>query len=120
MKYLKKFIINEAVNKVEVQEFCNNNLAYLIDKGFYFAITSYSYKYIISIKKTSHELFQWSDVKDDLIPFLIFFNIPGYISIDIKSKFDFYIQDINVDNLDNIGISYPIRSIGFSILSKNW
>jgi hypothetical protein len=85
MKYLKKY--NESVdNRVsELQEFCNSNLAYLIDDGFqvncdYNNFTSKDEIYIKfnKVATTSSNidseifksiLFNWDDVKDDYIPF---------------------------------------------------
>ncbi len=86
MKYLKKFILNESVIQNEFQEFCDNHLAYLLDKGFYceieqikvgeFGASRDPNSYSILIKKNgrddnSSRLFYWEDIKDDLIPFII-------------------------------------------------
>ncbi len=90
MKYLKSY--NESIdNKIlELQEFCESNLAYLIDDGFQVTVTNGQYgnkdSTIINIKKNVkmlsrvnsieqlnnnfiNGLFKWDDVKDDFIPF---------------------------------------------------
>lgn len=84
MKYLKKY--NESVDNIlELQEFCESNLAYIIDAGFqvncdYGNFTSKYEIYIkfnkvvttssnISSEIFKSRLFNWDDVKDDYIPF---------------------------------------------------
>jgi hypothetical protein len=42
MRYLKYFESNVHPIQKELQEFCDNNLAYLIDTGFDFEISEYS------------------------------------------------------------------------------
>jgi hypothetical protein len=151
MKYLKKFILNEsALQELQVlQEFCDNHLAYLLDKGFYCEInptyTSQSkdkiIKYLITLKKSGRDdnysmLFYWEDIKDDLIPFIILLynkyesyddnmNIidrhkdSEYIKIS-NQKLGYYRKsEIKEDYLDKLDIDYPILSIEFSIGKLN-
>lgn len=47
MKHIKKFNESVNINITELQEFCNDNLAYLIDGGF-------------KVKCTSHRTFKAS------------------------------------------------------------
>lgn len=71
MRYLRKF--NESTND-DLQSFCEDNLAYLIDEGFKVKVEeSYFKRAKITIHKFSFPIwtkFTWDDVKDDVIPFL--------------------------------------------------
>ncbi len=101
MKYLKKF--NESnSNKVEdVKKFCNENLAYLIDAGFYLMYsTSSSFidkqKGILpkqcSISLHKHSGFmKWDEIVDDFVPFLqILNNKYELVKLEPTSKRDKY------------------------------
>lgn len=83
MRFLRKF--NEAVNKKELKEFCEEYLAYLIDEGFEIEIVSEDGLEFVHISKPQsffevdredetfgrrYQTFQWSEVKDQFIPFL--------------------------------------------------
>lgn len=81
MKYLKKF--NESVDDtlMELQDFCETSLAYLLDDDFEVNVTRIRPKrlnyFSISIGKSVKEsrilqlqVFKWDDIKDQIIPFL--------------------------------------------------
>jgi hypothetical protein len=68
MRFLRKF--NEAVNKKELKEFCEEYLAYLIDEGFEIEIVSEDGLEFVRIYDYQDRPFQWSDVKEHFIPFL--------------------------------------------------
>jgi hypothetical protein len=73
MKYLKLF--NESLEAdEELQDFCDMNLAYLIDEGFKTTIESYKYSKIIYFTKIGKdyesETFEWKEIKNSFIPFL--------------------------------------------------
>lgn len=124
MKYLKKY--NESNNNklLELQEFCNSYLAYLIDDGFKI---KYNYNNVLfinieknnelnrinSIKELNDNfikgLFKWNDIKYDFIPFyenlLQKYNIMEiYLLCDtriiINSKVDITINDILEDKIN--------------------
>lgn len=69
---------------LDLQEYCESNLAFLIDEGYKINFSAlYSYDpeiggLLISIRKPSgnlvHETFTWSDVKDELIRFAYLIN----------------------------------------------
>lgn len=100
MKRMKLF---ESFNfKDELQKFCDDNLAYLIDDGYVFKLydgqdSLYTHpKGLIEFilykpNKNVSELFEFSDIKYDLIPFLISLN-KTYEVVKYKSgyqvKFD--------------------------------
>ena len=81
MKYLKKY--NESVDSklLELQEFCNSYLAYLIDAGFSVKCNHPSHydenENMINIQKLiapnngliKRGSFSWNQIKDDFIPF---------------------------------------------------
>lgn len=62
----------------ELQKFCDDNLAYLIDNGYLFKLfdDNKGFSEFILYKPNGHvyELFEFSDIKYDLIPFLILLN----------------------------------------------
>ena len=72
MKYLKFF--NESRTD-ELKQFCNDNLAFFIDDGFSVKCKDYygDGDITISIKKDKLKdiNFNWFDVRDDIIPFMI-------------------------------------------------
>jgi hypothetical protein len=51
MRYLKKFLITERVDLDELQELCDNTLAYLIDEGFKVEINQFNAIYCNSFEK---------------------------------------------------------------------
>ena len=80
MIYLKKF--NESnLSKVNLNHFCQINLAYLIDDGFKIKIKKNNFsnenRLDIDIKKYSNGkkvIFTYDEIKDDFIPFLYYLN----------------------------------------------
>jgi hypothetical protein len=103
MKYLKR--IFESTTTEELQDFCETNLAYLLDDGeFDFPLEGSSsifknnnvlvrddvygkkfngIQYMIHIKKSKlGERFKWIDVKEHIIPFLHVLNREYRISRD--------------------------------------
>lgn len=76
MRYLKKFVlIKESVDNL--QEFCEMNLATLLDNGYSVNIMTESYMdfnciVIDNIEGNNFHLrgFEWDDVKDYVIPFI--------------------------------------------------
>ena len=79
MKYIKKF--NESARyKVygtpirDLHKFCEDHLAFIIDEGYKVEIGSTrsfeNHKLSIEIKKVIKESFNYTDIKDDFIPFL--------------------------------------------------
>ena len=90
MKYLKR-IFESTTTKEELQEFCEINLAYLLDDGdFDILVRDDVYgkkfngiKYMIHIRKSKlGERFKWKDVKEYIIPFLHVLNREYRISRD--------------------------------------
>ena len=85
MKYIKLFETFERWSrdqKSELQDYCETNLAYLMDEGFkvrvgqQYAIGIIYGNVSIAIKKEptngqSREDFNWSDIKDHFIPFCV-------------------------------------------------
>ena len=71
MKHLRKF--NESL-KEELQDFCETYLAYLIDEGFKVRISKFEGDdfHQIMIGTSEPINFLWSEVKDQVLPFLHF------------------------------------------------
>jgi hypothetical protein len=70
MRYLKPF--NESINKDDMQEYCEMNLAYLLDEGLQVSVSQH---YMFRQKITSVELSfpketLWLQIKDHIMPFL--------------------------------------------------
>jgi hypothetical protein len=89
MRWIKLFedyvMRNKDIDlKDELESFCKDNLAYLLDKGFVFKLhvertygfdSDYSLEFLLYKPVNSRsELFEYSDIKYDLIPFLILLN----------------------------------------------
>ena len=73
MKYLKLFNENTDNFKEELQDFCDMNLAYLLDEGFTLQYARYNKSlYSVTLIKNPGERhkFTWDEVKDRYIPFL--------------------------------------------------
>jgi hypothetical protein len=136
MKYLKKFLLTEKIDINELQNFCSDNLAYLIDEGFEFKIKDGNgYTYITISKNHFEQLsnyytFEWNEIKEDIIPFIIYLydkynfdhnmniydrhGVSEFIKIS-QSKLGFYKKsEININYLENLDIDYPITKIIFS------
>jgi hypothetical protein len=80
MKWIKLFEeINIEIDiKDELESFCNDNLAYLLDNGYVFKLyemDSHSIEFLLyKPNGYASELFEYSDIKYDLIPFLVLLN----------------------------------------------
>ena len=90
MKHLKPF--NESINKDDMQEFCEMNLAYLMDEGLQVS-TDQQYKYrelITSVELSFPEETLWLKIKDHIMPFL--HRISNGYTLDPIHK---YLKDTN-------------------------
>jgi hypothetical protein len=87
MRYLKTFENLEKFSSgvSEIETFIKNNLAYILDEGFTYKVNFKRYggklNYPVKIVKIEEKgnnrnlaIFNWDDVKDDLIPFLELLN----------------------------------------------
>ena len=87
MRYLKTFenlnYFSSGVNEIET--FIKNNLAYILDEGFTYKVNFKKYNdrfnYPVRIHKVEQKdntrkqlIFDWVNIKDDLIPFLELLN----------------------------------------------
>ena len=107
MRHLKKFNESKQLDKERLRDFCEESLAYLMDDGLHILIewqaavlnsnsTSSYMRLIISFSPpfTSSRK-SWSELKDQIIPFLIRLN----------RKYDLHVIDQNKDDKDcNIGL----------------
>lgn len=69
MKHLKKF--NESVNEYDLKDYCETNLAYLMDEGLEVKIGDYEGDLSVDLYLYGRP---WSEIKDQIIPFLYRFN----------------------------------------------
>lgn len=115
MRYIKLFEESKMSRTDELKQFCNDNLAYLTDDGFSAECEDYKELYIyISIRKDNGNYsnalnFNWFDVRDDIIPFIITLNDKYSNKYNINVTFktnrhniDINIQDIIEDRLKDI------------------
>jgi hypothetical protein len=145
MKHLKRF--NENKNEdflKEIEEMCNNYLAFLSDIGFVFGFRQLISSYvkgvnevIVTIKKpeqyngaVKNVYFKLNDVKDHLIPFLhVLDNDFG-----LRSKYGFHnspvrlwlshrdedVSHISIDELDELDeLDMDVQAIQFFIKQPN-
>ena len=134
MKHIRKF--NESLDIFEMQEFCNDNLAYLIDDGFSIEpIFATSYHVPLADAYTTfgiykevngnYNVFNWYDVRDDIIPFMSILS-KKYIVFDIKFRYKVSTEDgtwitdskvlsiISLDRIEDIkiiGVVFNIKNI---------
>jgi hypothetical protein len=105
MRYLKKF--NEATNWTdesisELQEFCDDYLAYLKDQGFKVICRKITRRQkvhtLIIISKTEGSFtvdeFYWADIRDYFIPFFEMLK-ENYETSNMLDEYDNYGQPIN-------------------------
>ena len=76
MKHLRGFNESSAgLTQEEIKDFCEINLAYLLDDGMdilmdeYNIVDKFGYEVILSLKDVDNK--RWIDIKDQVIPFLI-------------------------------------------------
>lgn len=102
MKYLKKFKEAYNNNELEIKEFCELNIPYLIDMKYKIVILGISPLFKIEDTSNLHYIQllsnikngirmskdKWSDIKDDVVPFLTYLNseYPVYMFKDMMSK----------------------------------
>lgn len=140
MKHLKPFFESvsgwDNINVRELKEFANNShFAYLVDEGFTIDVFSringtlfndnqhfdtFTFIRIIKRERGALVLFNWDDIKDNLIPFLEMF-IRRYNLSDIRLKVDFGVENHSVSGVsgynikdvinDNLKNNLPIKYI---------
>lgn len=115
MKYLRKFFENNDNSLDELQKFCNENLAYLIDEGFEVKVEKYSswlckkgfkikfskverdFPNLIDVEKDSS--FFWRNIKNDFIPFFELLNEIYEICPTNRDYMQTYHLNNDADNL---------------------
>lgn len=112
MKHLKRF--NESISgldKEEVQEFCENYLAYLLDDDYYLLIVEGPVYFKINFSSNKNYPFtlanEWDIIKDNFIPFLSMLDRSYNISkgkmydekvIEIDNQ-EYILSDVIQDNI---------------------
>jgi hypothetical protein len=94
MKYLKRFFesLVGSGTKEELQKFCNENLAYLLDEGFEIVVDSYTECYVLVFYSIGAD-FYFRNIKNDFIPFFEFLK-NKYTIIKPLSKYSENSSDI--------------------------
>jgi hypothetical protein len=127
MKYLKKF--NESkIDLEDLQKYCNECLAYLIDEGFVVNIYTFNDKvYEFEFKKEPYQSFSFDTIKEDFLTFLEVLNDKYEILKLNNSQNNIRINGLRkdgeylIDDLmyENVSVDFPILSILFKIQEKN-
>lgn len=74
MKHLKRF--NESINEYDLKDYCETHLAYLMDEGLEVKIDYYEGDLSVDLylyQSNGHGR-PWSEIKDQIMPFLYRFN----------------------------------------------
>ncbi len=76
MEHIKSF---DELYLDDIEKFCNDNLAYILDDGFMFRIRpiktfNYSNSSFYIVLYNDLKSFKWDDIKNDFIPFLQLFS----------------------------------------------
>jgi len=118
MKHIKKFnesLDNVDIAKQELQEFCNDYLANLIDEGYFIRIIEINRgdkfnKFIIRIGKydvisdvhNTHN-FHWFDIQDYILPFITILSETYSVKIFQLSNFFTHVEKlIDINELDSL------------------
>ena len=69
MKHLKRF--NESINEYDLKDYCETHLAYLMDEGLEVRIDDYEGDLSVALYLfKSGQGRPWSEIKDQIMPFL--------------------------------------------------
>lgn len=102
MKHLKRFNENKENFKEDLQEFCEKNLAYLLDDAVLSIVERPGgYEELLLLRIKLNEPKTWLEIKDDIIPFLTLLNEKYEITSKVFGKggnIRFYIG-LNTDEL---------------------
>jgi hypothetical protein len=105
MRYLRKYneSSSECLNELEIKDFCEINLAYLVDEGLRVVVDDYYeaddyFPVILSFRQVENR--KWDEVKDQIIPFLI--RLKSQFSLFQVLRGNYY-YDIELDTLFNSG-----------------
>ena len=106
MRYIKSYNESNSAGLTEqdIQDFCEMNLAYLMDDGLKVSVNEDDYSSIFNIflSFNSIEKRNWVDVKDQVIPFLIRLRKQyelSYFEKDYSSSLDNQYHDLEVNVL---------------------
>lgn len=130
MKYIKLFEEKSITRTAELKQFCDDNLAYLIDNSFYFSVkvsrdaqiqsdsnfqntikyTSSKRYDTIVVEKKFPVAFNFDEFSDDLVPFILFisekYGIKSILYLDEKHKVKWpTISTEEYNDIDNIDLS---------------
>ena len=120
-------MVKAEYNEAMLREYCEMNLAYLLDEGFYIEIHWNGggyYNIILRKSLTTNQngvhtsYFKWNDIKDHYIPFILriqksyklatnYINFTSSNGMDLKSEY--------ISTLDNVNIYWDLSRITFKI-----
>ncbi len=131
MRYIKGF--NESLNRVELKEFCDMYLSYLLDKPHFNLNILSSSEEISTIKINDNidfdtfsgdKIFNWSDVSDDFIPFIEVLDKSYKIESIYIFKYGMSFRDTglksySINELRNLPYDTKMKSIEISVSKKS-
>lgn len=122
MKYLKTFEARKTSDEIiaELKEFCDDHMAYLMDEGFDYKVSSHAnnsalpmFRIVITRKEDGKELFfRIKEIEDQLLQFLEFlkndYTIMPFIGneIEIQDKYGYLWNYKLEDMFNNTGDYY--------------
>jgi hypothetical protein len=145
MKYIKKYneSNSEGLDEQEIKDFCEMNLAYLMDDGLrvlvspdYFDLKVIDYKVTLSFRLFANK--RWGQIKDQVIPFLTHLRneyelvtmdrrlVSPTVRIEIIGSVVIYPDWFNIDDVisekivpaGRLADDYKISTIQFKIKGK--
>ena len=148
MKYIRSYneSNSEGLNELEIKDFCEINLAYLMDDGLkvlvseeVFDLKVIDYKVTLSFRLLANK--RWGQIKDQVIPFLthlrneyellaedrgLYQTFVSNIRIEIIGSITTYPEWFNIDDIISekivpaarLGDNYKISAIQFKIKGK--
>jgi len=134
MRYLRKY--NESnsagLNELEIKDFCEINLAYLMDDGLRVLVEEYDLEVTLSFRLVASK--RWGQIKDQVIPFLthlrnsynLVAELGENIRIDLIGSVTTYPDWFNINDIISEKIvpasrlvdNYKISKIQFKIKGK--
>lgn len=113
MRYIKKYneSNSEGLTEEVIKDFCEMNLAYLMDDGLkvlvspdYFDLKVIDYKVTLSFRLFVNK--RWGQIKDQVIPFLTHLKNEYELLAEDRGLYQTFVSNIKIDiiGLDNI---YP-------------
>jgi len=113
MKYIKSYneSSSEGLTEEDIQDFCEINLAYLVDDGLkvlvspdYFDLKVIDYKVTLSFRLYANK--RWGQIKDHVIPFLTHLRNEYELLAEDRGLYQTFVTNIRIDLIGS-ATTYP-------------